>query len=204
MSNVWKRIGLILMILLIAASSAYLLDRAAYQHFGTYFSNLTDVYPVFTDGSEAFGLYHCSVSVSDGSVTVLGEYPQFYLFTNGQEFSATHVSFREPVKQEVRLQVFYAPDGQTTQENSVWVTIQPGTTDEIIPIPKGIYTIIRFDFHQDVMIRRIEIGNAERIVLENKLNPIRAGVIFSVIFFPLLILILMKTRREEKETKQNV
>lgn len=120
MSTLWKRILLISAALLIAAGCAYWADRAAYHHFREYDTE-TDVLDIFTDGSEAYGMNSCEIS--GGGMKVTGGDPYFFVNTYDHEFSRVHILFKEPVSQTISLQVFYAPEGSISQDNSVFHTI---------------------------------------------------------------------------------
>lgn len=195
MSRTKKRILLISVALVLALGCAVLADLVIYRNFGYYYGD-TDVQSVFTDGSEAFALSGCEIT--DGVVIVTGIDPQFVISTNDAEFSRIRIIFREPVSQNTPLQMFYMPAGEGFSENSsVLRTITAGVSEEVITLPKAVYSNLRFDFEQNVTIDRILIGNEARIYEEYKPHFGRMGIIFGIIFVPLCIVIIVKTLKKK-------
>ncbi len=195
MTRTWKRIILITAVLLFAVGCAYGADRLAYQQFSSYDAE-TEVADIFTDGSEAFGVSGCEIS--DGTVKVTGGDPQFVINTYNMVFSRIHIVFKAQTKENIQLQVFYVPGGDVlSEQNSAHLEIPAGQEDAVIPVEKTMYSMLRFDFEQDVDIDRIYAGNEEFIVLDYSPNLVCLIAVFSVIFFPLCVLILVKTRKKE-------
>lgn len=201
MSGTWKRIILITAVLLFAVGCAYGADQLAYQRFHSYNAE-TEVADIFTDGSEAYGISGCEIS--DGTVKVTGGDPQFVINTYNMVFSRIHIVFKAPTKEDIQLQVFYVPGGDVlSEQNSAHQEIPAGQEDAVIPVEKTMYSMLRFDFEQDVDIDRIYAGNEEFIVLDYSPNLVCLIAVFSVIFFPLCVLILIKTRKTKANTRDS-
>lgn len=194
-----KRILLIPAIFILAVGLAFIADRIAYQHF---VAEPADMRPVFTDGSEAYEVIDCVIS--DGAVIVTGYDPRFSLHTENTAFSRIHIIFREPVGQDTALQVFYAPvDGFFSEPDSLRRTIAAGTKETTITVPETIYSNIRFDFEQNVVIEKISVGNKEDDALPYQCNFVRMVIIFAIVFIPLCVLILIKTYRKSDSENKN-
>lgn len=190
----WKRIVLLLLVLLFAAGCSYFADRAAYQKFQSY--DAVARVTVFNDDNDIINIYDCDVI--DGVVTVNGEDPQFVVDAFGKEASEIHIKFSRPLLQDTFLQIYLAPAGERfSEENSVSRTIPAGEKEAIFEIPQSEYSAFRFDFGQTVSIDRIYTENDQHFVLEDKPDLVRLMIVFSIIFIPLCVLILVYKRERQ-------
>ncbi len=162
---------------------AYRIDQEEYGFKST----------VFSDGSEAYGIYGCELV--DNTLIITGIDPQFVVNTFEQVFSKIRIIFREPVNQNTLIQLFFVPVGEGASEgNSLRKTIEAGTTQETIEIPKAAYTALRFDIEQSVTFDGIYIGEREWNLRPYQPDPIRIGIIFGIVFVPLSALVLFGKR----------
>ena len=187
-----NRIILILLILFIAAGSSFVIDQAANKGLGSYDAEVF-VSNVYNNDTDIISIYDCEIH--DGLLTVTGEDPQFVVNAFDQEISKIYIDFVYPILHDTFLQIYLAPVGNGFSEgNSICQTIAAGKKEETFQIPKTEYSAFRFDFGQDVNINKIYTVKEEHFVHENRLNAVRLVAVFSIIFFPLCLLILVKKR----------
>lgn len=191
----WKRIVLLLAVLLFAAGCAYFADRAAYQKFQSYEAAMP-VSTVYSNDADIVRISDCEVK--DGVYTVTGADPQFVVDASGQEILGIRIMFNLPLLQDTFLQIFLAPVGEGfSEENSVSRTIAAGEKEAEFLIPQREYSAFRFDFEQNVRIDRIYAEKNQHLVLEDKPDIVRMVTVFSIIFLPLCVLILIYKREEQ-------
>lgn len=191
----WKRIVPLLAVLLFAAGCAYLTDRAAYQKFQSYYA-VVPVNTVFQDDTDILYLNDCEVRNS--VLTVTGGDPHFVVDASGEEAYRLRIRFRLPLPQDTFLQLYMAPVGEDfSEENSASRTIPAGEKEAVFEIPQREYSAFRFDFGQDVSIDRIYTEKDQHFVLEEKPDIVRMVIIFSIIFIPLGVLILVYKRERQ-------
>lgn len=190
----WKRIVLLLAVLLFAAGCAYFADRAAYQKFQSY--DAVARVTVFNDDTDIVKIHDCDVI--KGVLTVNGTDPQFEVDAFGKETPEIHVKFIRPLLQDTFLQIYLAPVGEHfSEENSVSRIIPAGEKEAVFEISQREYSAFRFDFGQNVSIDRIYTENDQHFVLEDKPDIVRLVTIFSIIFIPLCVLILVYKRERQ-------
>ncbi len=181
-----KRSLLILVALILAVGCAWISDYIAHQFYKK---------TILTDGSEAYNVFGCYFS--DRKIIIVGEDPQFVV--DLPDFTATNIqiSLREPASQDVYLQVFYASPGEWfSEEQSVKHVIPAGSREVILELPRKVYRYLRFDFEQEVAFQRIAVYDSEEpLLIDEHRVMLRRGLSFAVAFFPLLLLILILTRK---------
>ena len=191
----WKKIVLLLAVLLFAAGCAYFVDRAAYQKFRSY-DAVVPVNTVFQDDTDILYLNDCEVK--NGVLTVTGGDPHFAVDAFGEEAPRLRIKFKHPLPQDTFLQIYMAPVGEDfSEENSVNRTIAAGEKETVFEIPQREHSAFRFDFGQDVNIDRIYTEKDQHFVLEDKPDFVRLVTVFSIIFIPLCVLILVYKRERQ-------
>ena len=191
MSTIQKRKVLLLLALVLAVICVAAAEMVSYRVC----RDGHEITPLMlSDGSEAYDLNACEFK--DGVMTVTGPDPHFTVSSFGQNFSRIRMVFREPLKQDTNLQLFYvSADGSLSEKNSTVRTIAAGKKQESIDIPEDVYASLRFDFEQDVAFEGIYAGEGGMAFLPYRFQPVRAAVIFCVVFTPLCIYILYKPKK---------
>ena len=186
MTTTTKRVLLILAALVLAAGCAFLADRIIFDNI-TEKSVTTEEMCLLTDGSEAYDLNGCTLS--NHIYTVTGEDPHFTVFSNNAEFTRVRIAFTITPKENVALQMYYAPVMEGfSEENSVSRSIAAGLKEEIITIPDNAYTCLRFDFEQDVIIEGIYVSASVAVETHYAPHPVRITVVLLAVFIPLGVL----------------
>ena len=184
------RLTLIVLALVLSVLCVLMAEIIAYRVFK---DRYPFTYQVFSDGSEVYGLHACEIS--DGIMTVTGSDPHFLVSSYGQAFSRIRLEFREALEQDTEVQIYYAPvDGSFSEKYSTKRTIEAGKKRELIYIPRAAYEDLRFDIEQNVSFEGIYIGDQEWTVVPYGLRKLRISIILCIVFIPLCILILYKTR----------
>ncbi len=198
MPRTTKRVLLVLAVFIIAAVCSILADRIVFKNITLYDIGSEEV-RIFTDGSEAYDLNSCALE--DHVYTVTGADPHFTVFSNNAEFTRVRIVFREPPEQNIALQLFYAPVAEGFSEvNSVHRSVAAGLNEEIITLPQGAYTSLRFDFEQDVTLEGIYISNPQKTEARDYApHPVRIPVFFCAVFIPLCVLVLKTTGKKKTD-----
>lgn len=193
-----KRGLLLAVALVLSAACAFAADMLVYKYSG-HFNTVVDDYPILEDGSEAFDFVSCSIT--DMELTVDGVDPHFTVAALEEEISLVRIRFGEPVVRDTLLQLFYSLPGESfSEKNSVYRTIKTGAAEERITIPKASYSLLRFDFEENVRLEKISIGNETRDYSPYQPHAVRLAVFFLAFFIPLgtLVFKLMKKREPDK------
>ncbi len=186
MGKTKARILLVAADFILAVCCAWVADSAAYRFM---------MKPIYTTGAEAYNISGCSFV--DGVLTIIGEDPQFVVDLPGYTANRIQIRFGEPTKQETALQVFYASPGEWfSEERSVKTVIGAGSKEAVVEVPKVPYAHMRFDFEQGVFLRRINVFDNEAASFQAEARLLRSALVFAEVFVPLLILILVKTRKK--------
>lgn len=87
----------------------------------------------------------------------INEDPQLLFTMDGRTVSTIRVIFSEGLKSETPVQVYYAVEGGTLQEeNSVTALAMPGDREIVMAIPTDVYTLLRLDINGSMKLAGVD------------------------------------------------